>query len=90
MKLLALRNYLLSPSMKIDFDGPAGVPLTVVGRARDRRDMAERAASRAGDEFLRYDEVWCVFDVDEHPHVADARAIAMAAGLRLAMSNPCQ
>jgi hypothetical protein len=85
----AFRGWCKNPRVEIDFDGPAGVPLTLVSKARDRRDKADREASRAGDDFLRYDEVWCVFDVDEHPHVADARANALTAGLQLAMSNPC-
>jgi RloB-like protein len=87
--LEGFRGWCKNPRVEIDFDGPAGVPVTLVSRARDRRDKAEREATRAGDDFLRYDEVWCVFDVDEHPHVADARAKALASGLRLAMSNPC-
>lgn len=41
------------------------------------------------DENLRYEEVWCVFDVDEHPKVEEARRMALDNGLRLAMSNPC-
>lgn len=85
----AFRRWCKNPRVEIDFDGPAGVPLTLVGRAKQRKDEANREASRAGDDFLRYDEVWCAFDVDEHPHVASARASAVAAGLRLAMSNPC-
>jgi hypothetical protein len=85
----AFRRWCKNPRVEIEFEGPAGVPLTLVSTARDRRDKADREASRTGDDLLRYDEVWCVFDVDEHPHVTDARAMARAAGLRIAMSNPC-
>jgi hypothetical protein len=35
------------------------------------------------------DEVWCVFDVDEHPKLAEARDQANANGIQLAVSNPC-
>jgi hypothetical protein len=85
----AFRRWCKNPRVDIDFESPAGVPLTVVRKARERRDQANREASRTGDDYLRYDEVWCVFDVDDHPGVASARATAAAAGLRLAMSNPC-
>lgn len=85
----AFRRWCKNPRVEIDFESPAGVPSSLVGRAKARKDEAERDASRARDDFLRYDEVWCVFDVDEHPHVASARDRALAAGLRLAMSNPC-
>ncbi|MEO6195139.1 MAG: RloB family protein [Thermoanaerobaculia bacterium] len=33
--------------------------------------------------------VWCVFDVDEHPHLLDARQKARDNGIDLAVSNPC-
>ncbi len=38
---------------------------------------------------MAYDAVWCVFDVDDHPQVADARQMARANGIELAISNPC-
>jgi hypothetical protein len=38
---------------------------------------------------LRYDHVWCVFDVDEHPHIPDAKQQARDNGIELAISNPC-
>jgi hypothetical protein len=85
----AFQRWCKNPRVDIDFEGPAGVPLTLVSRAKDLRDEANHKAARASDDFLRYDEVWCVFDVDEHPYVPEARAQATAAGLRLAMSNPC-
>jgi hypothetical protein len=36
-----------------------------------------------------YDSVWCVFDVDDHPGVESAGEKAGAAGVELAISNPC-
>lgn len=85
----AFRRWCKNPRVEIEFEGPAGVPLTLVSTARDRQEKADREASRAGDDFLRYDEVWCVFDVDEHPHLPDARQQARDHGIRLAVSNPC-
>ena len=40
-----------------------GVPFTLVKLARDKKRAAELAARKQSDEFLRYDEVWCVFDM---------------------------
>jgi len=85
----AFRRWCKNPRVELDFESPAGVPLSLVARAKACRTRADQEAARAGDSFLRYDEVWCVFDVDEHPGVAKARAIALDAGLQLAMSNPC-
>lgn len=33
--------------------------------------------------------MWCVFDVDEHPHIPDAKQQARDNGILLAISNPC-
>lgn len=66
-----------------------GVPRTVVTIARQYKKDAEAEAARQGDAFLAYDSVWCVFDVDEHPHVNDARQMARGNGIELAISNPC-
>ena len=38
---------------------------------------------------MQYDEVWCVFDVDDHPGINDAQQMARASGIKLAISNPC-
>src|SRR5262249_33463734 len=35
------------------------------------------------------DEVWCVFDVDEHPFVPEAKQQAKDNGIETAVSNPC-
>ncbi|WP_443058349.1 RloB family protein [Streptomyces sp. NBC_00775] len=36
-----------------------------------------------------FDEVWCVFDVDEFPDVSRAVSCARDAGIEVAVSNPC-
>jgi len=69
--------------------GPAGVPLTVVQTAIDLRHQAADEARRQRDENLLWDQVWAVFDMDDHPNVADARQLAMTHDIRLAVSNPC-
>lgn len=72
----------------IVIDARGGVPKTLVERAVEEKKHAEQAAKRAGDANLRYEEVWCVYDVDEHPKLLDARQQAEAHGIRLAISNP--
>lgn len=32
---------------------------------------------------------WCVFDIDEHPYVAQAVELAASSGISVAISNPC-
>jgi hypothetical protein len=68
---------------------PGGVPRTLVERAVELKDAAEKDAKSRRDENLSYDEVWCVFDIDEHPGVPDAKQQARDNGIELAISNPC-
>lgn len=68
---------------------PAGaVPLTVVTKAVELKKQGDRDARHEQDENRRWDEVWAVFDVDEHPHLPEARQMAQNAGISLAVSNP--
>lgn len=69
--------------------GAHGVPLTLVREAKRLMEDARERAKRERDEFLSYDSVWCVFDVDEHPNVPEAVDMACANGIELAISNPC-
>jgi len=75
--------------VEVVIDNEGGVPKTLVERAVLRKKMAEQQAIREHDDNLKYDEVWCVFDVDQHPRLADARQQARDNGIRLAVSNPC-
>src|SRR4051812_45462119 len=84
-----LRAAFRNPLVVVEIDDQGGVPKTLVERAAARKREAERDAKSRRDEFLSYDEVWCVFDVDEHPHLPDARQQARDNGIELAVSNPC-
>ncbi len=81
----ALKN----PRVNIRFGDGEAVPLTIVRTARDLKKKAEEQAKRERDDNLAYDQVWCVFDVDEHPHISEARQMARDNELHLAVSNPC-
>jgi hypothetical protein len=76
-----------NPRVKVEPAREHGVPLTLVQVARDKKRAAEMQAEREGDENLAFDQVWCVFDVDNHPHVAEARLLAKEHQIRLAVSN---
>ena len=83
-----LRQHFASRLIKVEFDGGA-VPMTLAQMAVRRWAESSASAKQHGDQFLRFDEVWCVFDVDDHPNVDAAKHIAVAAGIDLAISNPC-
>jgi hypothetical protein len=66
-----------------------GVPKTLVEHAKRYKDRAQAAADQERDDNLVYDSVWCVFDIDKHPAVGEARKMARDNGIDLAISNPC-
>ena len=47
---------------------------------------ASKWLKRRSDSF---DEVWCVFDVDDFPDIAGAVRLATREGFSVAVSNPC-
>lgn len=75
--------------VEVLIDSEGGAPKTLVERAAIRKKSSEEEARRARDENLKYDEVWCVFDIDEHPKIPDARQQARDNAINLAISNPC-
>jgi hypothetical protein len=68
---------------------PGGTPKTLVERAVQEKNSAEQDARRRKDENLKYDETWCVFDIDEHPFLAEAQQQARDNNISTAISNPC-
>jgi hypothetical protein len=76
-------------TIRVHIRSPGGEPRALVPSAADLAAEAEDRARREGDDNLRYDEVWCVLDVDEHARLEEARALARANHISLAVSNPC-
>jgi hypothetical protein len=66
-----------------------GTPKTLVGVAVKRKKEAELQAKRSRDPNSSCEQVWCVFDVDEHPYLAEAKQQAADNGIQVALSNPC-
>jgi hypothetical protein len=86
LKVILKRSFEL-PSIPTDH----GDPLTLVELAKQKRTDLEGDAKRMRDPKTRLDEVWCVFDRDEHdaPRLSQAIDNARAAGIKVAFSNPC-
>lgn len=76
-------------TVRVRVEAPGGDPRALVETAIRLRDEATRRAKRERDRNLAYDEVWCVFDVDEHARTPEARHLAASSRIRLAVSNPC-
>lgn len=69
----------------------AGVPNTI---ATDAADMVQSLSLNAQSHMLQNsfeeeDEVWAVFDRDQHPNFNGAIDRCRRAGVRVARSNPC-
>ena len=77
----------LRDKVLINIDNAGGAPLTLVQRAVELKRQTEREASRGRGRA--FDELWCVFDRDEHPNVAEALELARINGINVALSNPC-
>lgn len=71
----------------VTIDAFHGGPLPIVDRAvaAKRSEASEERRGRGRS----HDEVWCVFDRDEHPNVPQAFEKAAANGIGVALSNPC-
>jgi hypothetical protein len=76
-------------TVRLVVQAPGGDPRALVECAIQLRDEAAARAARERDENLAYDEVWCVFDVDDHARLQAARELAERTGIGLAVSNPC-
>jgi hypothetical protein len=87
--LVAFRIAHGANTVRVRVESPGGDPKALVERAVRLRDEADREARRARDRNLRYDEVWCVFDVDQHQRLDDARTEAGRSRIHLAVSEPC-
>ena len=80
IKMLA-RKYL---DVRVEIDPKnTGVPLTLVRSARDYQRQNKN--KRNPD----YDEIWCVFDINDHPKIEQAIQEARDSGIKVAISNPC-
>ena len=84
-----LKHDLRAAPVTIEINDQSGVPKTLVERAVELKKAAEARAKRERNAYLRYDQVWCVFDVDAHPNLPEALQQAKANGIRIALSNPC-
>jgi hypothetical protein len=66
-----------------------GVPLTVAEQAVILKKQLLREAKKLKDSFELAFSVWCVIDVDEHPKIAEAEALANSNKIKVCISNPC-
>ena len=68
-----------------------GVPITIAKEALEfaRSVGLTRGSRRRRNLFEEWDEVWAVFDRDEHERYEEAVNVCEANGIGVARSNPC-
>lgn len=71
----------------VDIPDFRGTPMALVEKAVELKKAEEKDDRRGRGPM--HDEYWCVFDVDTHPYLREARELADAHGIQLAISNPC-
>jgi hypothetical protein len=69
-------------------DEAATAPKSLVEVACASMRASRREARRTRDPNANIDEIWCAFDVDQHPMLREAKQQAGDNGIRLAISNP--
>lgn len=74
-------------SVTVELADLHATPMALVEAAVAAKRKGERLARRGRGSA--HDEVWCVFDVDRHPYLGEAIALARENGIYLAISNPC-
>ncbi|MFE0458129.1 RloB family protein [Kitasatospora sp. NPDC058965] len=83
------RQLFRSGNIQIKLGADHAVPLQLVNEAISHQSRAPRSAE---DKFEKYDQVWCVMDVEAptpHPNLEKALSLARKNGIRCAISNPC-
>jgi hypothetical protein len=83
---LALRAALKGALIEIVPLRAAGVPKTIAEKAVELRRKQRRMRQ---DSFEANDEIWAVFDRDQHPHFEAAVAMCRDNNVNVARSNPC-
>lgn len=72
--------------VEIKFSGGVGVPKTVAEKASEE---AKRLQKSKRNSFEENDEVWAVFDRDEHESYEESIVSCKNNGVSVAHSNPC-
>ena len=86
--LNALKHYFRGTLIDIHITKGAGVPKTIADKAAAKRKALGRRGLKR-DSFEEHDEVWAVFDRDEHPNFEQAIDICLQGNVKVGRSNPC-
>ena len=87
----AIRRICSSTLIAVETHGGVGVPYTIAEKAIERAKALGLAprSRRKKDSYEKRDEVWTVFDRDDHPRFDEAVRDCEKQNVGVARSNPC-
>jgi hypothetical protein len=83
----AFRKTIDGALVKLEFFSAAGCPMTIAQKASKAVKEAQRDSRQ--NSYSAKDQVWAIFDRDEHPKIDDALDLCRSTNIGLAYSNPC-
>lgn len=87
----AIQRTCSSALISVEPRGGVGVPMTIAKAAvaYAKSEGLAPGSRRRKHSFEKQDQVWAVFDRDEHPEFKQAVLMCERSGVRVARSNPC-
>lgn len=86
----AIKRVCTSAQIEVLVEPAVGVPYTIAEKAvAHAKSAGLTPRSRRVNSFEESDQVWAVFDRDEHPRFTEAVALCRHGGVQVARSNPC-
>ena len=88
---VALKQANKKALIDIDITGGCGVPYTIAEKASAEAERLglNGKGRRKLNSFEERDEIWAVFDRDEHPRFEEAITLCRSRSVKVAHSNPC-
>lgn len=80
-----------SSTLIVEVHGGSGVPYTIAEKAIEQAKLLglTRRSRRKKDSYEEGDQVWAVFDRDDHPRFNEAVANCQTSNVGVGLSNPC-
>lgn len=87
----AVQSLFRGALIELEIIPAAGVPFTIAENAVALQAKLNKQSKRGArrNSFADKDEVWAIFDRDEHPRVTDALRLCKDNNVGVAFSNPC-
>lgn len=87
----AIQRTCSSALISVEAHGGVGVPTTIAkaALAYAKSEGLAPSSRRRKQSFEKQDQVWAVFDRDDHPEFEQAVLMCKQSGVRVARSNPC-